>query len=1770
MTLQIKNSLGATVSEVVDFTFSEAAMGDASITCDVKFEASTDPAFALTWYVTFRGENFYLATLKPPAVKDTSSLYYVYSLVFKSEREDLKRYVMQDFAEMPVGEAALVPESDNFSFYGDLEQFKDRFNLNLEYWLGSRWEMEINPSYTPDTTVLVSCSYAYLWDLLQQVYELFGVRWYIAEETGVMKIKVAYAPEEITHIFEYGKSDGTDKGLVSIIRNNPLNDIYTRMSGKGSTKNVPSNYFKDATDEFPIADPDRNDLLEFVYFPNLMPKMYRDYMKGWNQSEAEGERLAGQTDAWYQGYDDEDSASAINPTDYLLSDNASIYGVRCGVLEPNEDIYPTLQGATDEVLGELDAVIAVEEVTNDVYEEDSSYYTIDGDRTEDIPSISANLSVNYNDDDTVSKVSDTFFVLEADNKIDFKFSVAANTIDQGWGSYEIDPSYGFTVGVVVSLHKASDDSLVDSYSVSAVMSGESSFSNVTADEYYLKITTTIDNNTTVDEPNRTGGDTTVYYDISTVTSLGNVKIYDYGTETAIGNYKQTFDIWIKNVWGSTKDGGETDEEYVHRIWDPLLTVQDITVMWSDGMLAGDDYEFKVAKINGVWQIFYDTSKSYGGVDSEWRLTLIKSDAELEASNKQLPNISQNAVAGDHFFFININMPYDPYVYDAEERVQDWIEEEMALVDGEFPTYSIIPSKIFMDSFADVGLLRAGNLVRLRDVRLIGASYITQHITSLVLNYTASSMLPEWELTISDAVTVNSNPVSLLQGQIDKINSNTASSSLKISDIAKSLNGTFLRKDGVADTSYSATTFKEGVTIEKSVVSDDFVRGDFGGTGMGLYRDANGATVVEADKFVARKEMRVNELIINQVKFLGGKTIYSAAGIEVTSVTDEGTSFRLYFDTKNGTRPNQFVVNDQAFCQRYDPNSGTTIKYYWSLVTDIGVDYIEIDKTDSDGTGMPVVGDDVVQMGHRTNASRQSCLIIDQLNGGSVVQYAGINSFSLTDKNYVGFGVNPSTGEAYNYTYGETYIGDRDIDDPDATFVTFQQRAGDTAKKVYIKADIQIGSGSSGLSNLSEWSDVETAIETAQDTADSKKINFTSTPTTPYDIGDTWSGLSAGDLKVCTTARASGAYVAGDWELASKYTDDTTAIASALVGNPNLISDGYINGTAYTSSLSPLRTVKLEAGKTYTFSWLAYSTGTWACSIRYYSGVTIIENHDAWRYSADGAYSIKSLTFTATNSGTFRLDLVRITNPSTLYITWVMLQEGSVYIDQNTKFKQTALEDVANKENLLEDSVVKTIEAGTSDDKYIELTSDGFELGGLYTFSVDSSELIAGSATNFDIAAVSTNSGSPVVSLWTTITIGSTRRSVTFKMPSVGTNLRMHIYAGTSGSTSGNTLVLNKIMIQKGPFSTPWKHAQADIDSAGTTADWGGLTSVPAFISDVSSAGLYISENYLGYYNGSDWLSYIDNYGNCKFVGVAELGTQAVGVGSPEKLTIKYNDIYESSALNPGTLYINRYGYNGGTSISKGLIIGDGQDSFVAEFNVNGERETILYKLETSDAEIINATFHSAGAVTFEGTVETQKSVNMTDNSATALTTGHLNVAHNYAFDGKYFAATFLSDGNSTSAQGIAIQAGKDTPTTAPDTFIAFYDGNGEILGGLTHNTTSGLSLYTISDEIYKANIVDSDISGLSVLSSLPIRDFNWRKKDKQKNPTDEYFDEKITGYIAQEALKIIPAMVSYDELRDIYMINKEALIPYLHKAILELKQEINDLKNKRWKTTKKL
>lgn len=61
---------------------------------------------------------------------------------------------------------------------------------------------------------------------------------------------------------------------------------------------------------------------------------------------------------------------------------------------------------------------------------------------------------------------------------------------------------------------------------------------------------------------------------------------------------------------------------------------------------------------------------------------------------------------------------------------------------------------------------------------------------------------------------------------------------------------------------------------------------------------------------------------------------------------------------------------------------------------------------------------------------------------------------------------------------------------------------------------------------------------AQDTADSKRRVFVTTPTPPYDVGDLWAQGGNGDLMRCKVAKASGTFVTTDWEKAVKYTDDS--------------------------------------------------------------------------------------------------------------------------------------------------------------------------------------------------------------------------------------------------------------------------------------------------------------------------------------------------------------------------------------------------------------------------------------------------------------------------------------------------------------------------------------------------------------------------------------------------------------------------------------------------------
>ncbi len=164
-----------------------------------------------------------------------------------------------------------------------------------------------------------------------------------------------------------------------------------------------------------------------------------------------------------------------------------------------------------------------------------------------------------------------------------------------------------------------------------------------------------------------------------------------------------------------------------------------------------------------------------------------------------------------------------------------------------------------------------------------------------------------------------------------------------------------------------------------------------GAGVGVINENE----VQTDNLLVRKIMFVLEMAIQKIRHQGGILILSPASMKISKVTDGGSYWKCFFESDNGNIPNEFIENDQARLQNF---TGSSTKYLWSRVTSVGPDYINLSKTDKDGAGIPEPGDDLVQLGHRSDANRQDAVLISSVNGEvGIVTYFGINSFSLDGK-----------------------------------------------------------------------------------------------------------------------------------------------------------------------------------------------------------------------------------------------------------------------------------------------------------------------------------------------------------------------------------------------------------------------------------------------------------------------------------------------------------------------------------------------------------------------------------------------------------------------------------------------------------------------------------------------------------------------------------------------------------------------------------------------------
>lgn len=176
----------------------------------------------------------------------------------------------------------------------------------------------------------------------------------------------------------------------------------------------------------------------------------------------------------------------------------------------------------------------------------------------------------------------------------------------------------------------------------------------------------------------------------------------------------------------------------------------------------------------------------------------------------------------------------------------------------------------------------------------------------------------------------------------------------------------------------------------------------------------GDSYLEVDHMLARKSATFIELLIQRLRQVGGQIILSPASMSCSKVEEYDTFYRCYFENTDGEKTivQEFVIGDQARSQTLNIKPGVhenvSNTYYWRLVTSVGDNYIDLSKSDCDtGSAAPQAGDDIVQLGNRTDKTRQNAIVLAAYGNDtpSFRQYAGIDSYSLTSKEVTAFSPN---------------------------------------------------------------------------------------------------------------------------------------------------------------------------------------------------------------------------------------------------------------------------------------------------------------------------------------------------------------------------------------------------------------------------------------------------------------------------------------------------------------------------------------------------------------------------------------------------------------------------------------------------------------------------------------------------------------------------------------------------------------------------------------------
>ena len=451
--------------------------------------------------------------------------------------------------------------------------------------------------------------------------------------------------------------------------------------------------------------------------------------------------------------------------------------------------------------------------------------------------------------------------------------------------------------------------------------------------------------------------------------------------------------------------------------------------------------------NAVWLALYLDDSTFGGGEY----------GTMPAYDKAT-GAGPRPVSGDSYVLENILLP-QAFFTAAEQELDRRMVRFMWENNADKFDPSVVFSRIYLAQHPDV---RASLSERSRlSLTYDGRVYAPLYVSQFTLNVKEGEPLPEILVETKDVVEhrtagIDEKIASAVGAAMNVIQGSVGGVDLSETDAR------YLRKD-VSDRAEETIVFAKGLEV------GDY-RAGLAGIGGSVYTNAAGEAIAEFDFLNVRRKATFTEVEVEQIRKVAGTILLSLADLTVSAVEKVSGGWKCWFRTEasdGSAVENGFAVNDQAICRKLQSMDD---HYYWRLVTSVGPDWIVLSESDCDaGSDAPRVGDAVVQLGNRTDTSRQSAQILScyGADSPSYVIYAGINSYSLANRDVSGFvyrETSPGSGtyKPLFFNYGSMLLGDRA---KSADYVEYDDANG----TMTIKANVVFKAGQTipGLADLED-------------------------------------------------------------------------------------------------------------------------------------------------------------------------------------------------------------------------------------------------------------------------------------------------------------------------------------------------------------------------------------------------------------------------------------------------------------------------------------------------------------------------------------------------------------------------------------------------------------------------------------------------------------------------------------------------------------------------------